>query len=198
MPAVRPVSHLSRTLLCKQHHYWCGRSSASLGLSCVRPVPCCVRGMSRRSRQKNTLSQHHPWKTLSQHKIFCRDTRRPCRYPSLTQSQALLPTQNFCCDIGPNNLCRDRELSIATEEPWVVCRDRDSLSRQSSSLSRSRVLGYAWDPGRAHALLAYRTLCCASWCCPLCHTVATQVLCRSKSTMSRHKASRHCPHPVAT
>ena len=93
------------------------------GCSITRTAPSLVIALMRVPRlvvlAPSTLSQHHPWKTLSRHKIFypdqnvpplgklCRDTRRPLSRPKPGPAPNPVTTLNFCRDTWPKNLCCD-------------------------------------------------------------------------------------------
>ena len=114
---------------------------------------------------------------------YGRDTGGLCRNREtsvatlVTQSGSLSPspvaTPKLRRDTGSNNLYHNREFSVATDELWVVCRDRGamgSLSRQAfrlvtptlcRSLARSRSSART-QACRAHYCKHYAHVACAS------------------------------------
>ena len=118
--------------------------------------------------------------------LVCALMREPrlvlCPVPSL------VATQNFYRDRRSNNLYRDKEFSITIEEPWVVCRDRDSLLRQASASSCPRALGRARDLDhvRACALVMGATACTMR----LSHALSGALVRARCATLSRHKATQ--------
>ena len=65
-------------------------------------------------------------------KGLCYDRENLCNDPSHpVPAPNPVATPKFSRNTRPSNLCRDREFSIATEELWAFCRNRDFLSRQA-------------------------------------------------------------------
>ena len=79
------------------------------GLSCASPAPCLAcKPALWVATEKHPIATL-PWKTLSWHKILCRDTRRLFSGPKPGPALNPVAKLNFFCDTGLTNLCRDRE-----------------------------------------------------------------------------------------
>ena len=152
---------LSR-LSCVQSCAHCARYRACItaagACACARTQACRARGphsvvlvgLVCGLRQKNTLSQHHPWKPCRDRNVptlgkLCRDTRRPFSRPKPDPSPNPVATQNFCRDTGLKNLCRDRESLCRDPNRHVglgtmsrhegLCRDTEPKSSVASAMS---------------------------------------------------------------
>ena len=113
--------------LCRTHNTVAGVHAHACAQACLaraqHPISCaCPAPYLARSPAPWFATEKHPvatplWKTLSQHKLFCRDrnvsslgklcrdTSRP--KPGLAPNPVM--TLNFYCNTRPKNLCRDRE-----------------------------------------------------------------------------------------
>ena len=100
---------------------------------------------------------------------FCRNRENLCRdlshpVPAIN----LVATLRFYRDTGPSNLCRDREFSIATEELWVICHDKNFLSQQAFRLvnpASTRSHAESWSVAHTRA------------CCPHFYAHFSPVAC---------------------
>ena len=112
--------------------------------------PVVHAGLLYGSRQKNTLLQHHPWKTLSRHKIFYRDknvpplgklyrdTRRPLSSPSLASPKPCCDTEFLSRHKADKSLLRQRRPLSRPKPPNMP---RNSVAtRRSLSQHRARKL----------------------------------------------------------